>query len=272
VYQRWFPYRCIKALALLPLILIFHFTESLAEETKDTKEGVETKETKEPQEKKSKMSSKGAKTKEAKELSETKDSKESTVSLPPLLEKIEEKYKVAKTIVAEFNQINELAALKQKKPSSGKITVKRPNKVKWETLKPDVNLLVSDGKKIWNYTPPFDEDERGQVIEMKTKNFKSSLAAALLAGSFSVAKDMKIQKLEKDSDYSLLPKKGTAGSIKEALIKIDTDKLYIVQVVLVHKEGNRTEINLSNIELGKEIDDKIFEFEVPPNTDRVDQK
>jgi outer membrane lipoprotein carrier protein len=231
VYQRWFPYRCIKAFTFLPLILAFNLAESSAEKLKETK-----------------------------------------ISLPPLLEKIEEKYKLAKTIVAEFNQINEIAALKQKKPSSGKISVKRPDKVRWETLKPDVNLLVSDGKKIWNYTPPFDEDERGQVIEMKTKNFRSSLAAALLAGSFSVAKDMKIEKLDTDANYVLLPKKGTAGSIKEAQVKIDTEKLYIVQVVLLHKEGNRTEINLTNIELGKEIDDKVFEFEVPPNTDRVDQK
>ncbi len=190
--------------------------------------------------------------------------------MPPLLEKIEEKYKKAQTIVADFSQVNEIAALKQKKNSSGKISVKRPDKVRWETLKPDVNLLVSDGKKIWIYTPPFDEDERGQVIEKKTKDIKATLAHALLAGSFSAAKDMKIQKAEVENEYVLLPKKGTAGSVKQAQIKIDSSMLLITQVILIHREGNRTEINLTHIELGKDIDDHFFEFEPPPNTDRVD--
>ncbi|MCM2323798.1 MAG: outer membrane lipoprotein chaperone LolA [Oligoflexia bacterium] len=188
--------------------------------------------------------------------------------LPVLLREIEDKYTEAKTIAARFTQVNESAALQQKKTSSGIIFVKRPGKVRWETLAPDKNLLVSDGRKFWFYTPPFDEGESGQVIERKSADVKSKLAHALLSGSFSVARDLRIKQLG-PSEFSLLPKRGTAGTVSEARIQVDPDKKLIEKVTLSHRDGNRSEISLSQIELGKALGDELFVFEAPPNTDRV---
>lgn len=36
---------------------------------------------------------------------------------------------------------------------SGTVAVKRPNLFRWDTQKPDENLLVSDGKTVWYYNP-----------------------------------------------------------------------------------------------------------------------
>ena len=88
----------------------------------------------------------------------------SAVPLPSLLQAVEEKYAQSPTVQAEFTQINEVAALKTKKTSSGILIVKRPNKLRWETLKPDVSVLMSDGSTFWFYTPPFEEGDRGQLI------------------------------------------------------------------------------------------------------------
>jgi outer membrane lipoprotein carrier protein len=188
--------------------------------------------------------------------------------LPSILQEVEDRYAKAETLLADFEQVNESAALKQKKVSSGNIAVKRPNKVRWQTLKPDPNLLVSDGKKFWYYTPPFDKDERGQLIERDSSQAQSKLAQALLSGSFSVAKDMKIRQ-DSATQFTLIPKKGTAGSVKQAHIQIEPRQLIIKKVILEHKGGNRSEITLSNIQLGKKLGDDVFIFETPPNTDRV---
>jgi outer membrane lipoprotein carrier protein len=190
--------------------------------------------------------------------------------LPKLLQEVEAKYSKSKTLSAEFSQLNEDIILSQKKKSSGKIFVKRPTKVRWETLKPEVNILVSDGKRFWFYTPPFDEGERGQVVEKKSSEVQSKLVNALLAGSFSVARDMTIQE-KNPSTFLMIPKPGTAGTVTQATVEIDPAQKLIQKVTLDHKGGNRAEISLSQIELGKPLADEIFVFKAPPNTDKIDE-
>lgn len=189
--------------------------------------------------------------------------------LPQVLQDLEVKYIRAVTLQADFTQINEIAALKTKKTSSGVLMVKRPNKLRWETLKPDLNLLVSDGRHFWFYTPPFDEGEHGQVIEKKSSEINSKLANALISGSFSAAGDMKIRQ-ESPSTFLLVPKAGTAGTVSRAEIEIDPAEGVIRKVTLEHKGGNRSEITLSKIELGKKIGDDAFVFDAPPGTDKVE--
>src|SRR5206468_1371 len=96
------------------------------------------------------------------------------------------------------------------------------------------------------------------------------LANALLAGSLSVARQMKVQ--QKDASHFILtPKPGTAGTVAQAEIEVDPEKKLIDKVILNHKGGNRSEISLSDIKLGEDLKEDSFNFTPPPNTDKVDQ-
>jgi outer membrane lipoprotein carrier protein len=197
------------------------------------------------------------------------ESTEKSAALPALLQEVERRYSRAATLKAEFSQMNESASLGTKKNSSGEIMFKRPNKMRWETTSPDKSLLVSDGHKFWYYTPPFDESEHGQVIEKSSSQVESRLAHALLAGSFSAsAHDMKIEQ-KSDSEFILHPKKGTAGTVLKATIEIDPELKLIKKVDLVHRDGNRSEVTLKNIQLGPSIADSEFVFKAPANTDHL---
>jgi outer membrane lipoprotein carrier protein len=189
--------------------------------------------------------------------------------LPKLLQEIEVKYGQAGTLKAEYTQVTETRGLGQKKTSSGTLEVKRPNKLRWQQQKPDSNLLVSDGKTFWFYTPPFDEGERGQVIEKKTSEVQSRLATSLLAGSFSqAAKDMRVRP-RTEAIFMLQPKRGAAGSVASIEVEADPKAKTIQRVRLQHRDGNSSEITLKNIQLGEDTPDSRFEFSAPPNTDRV---
>lgn len=148
----------------------------------------------------------GMKPKKSKK-SETKASEtKATETFPLILKEIEEEYSKKGTLSANFIQLNENPALQQKKTTVGKLMVKIPDKVRWETEKPDQNLLIGDGKRFWYYTPPFDETERGQYIEKKSSQVQSKFASAILSGSFSGVKNMKtVQKSSKE--FILYPKK-----------------------------------------------------------------
>ena len=188
--------------------------------------------------------------------------------LPKLLQEIEAKYTKSATLSADFSQTNENAAFSQKKTSFGKIYFKRPSRIRWETISPDPNIMVSDGKHFWFYTPPFDSEERGQLIERPASAIQSKLANALLSGSFSVAHVVSIKKTS-PTTFQLVPVPGTADTVQKTTLVINPVQKLITKVILEHKGGNKSEISLSKVNIGPQLDDKLFVFSPPPNTDKM---
>ena len=127
---------------------------------------------------------------------------------------------------------------------------------------------MSNGKIFWFYTPPFDLGENGQLIERRSSEVQSQVATALLSGEFSKVPGIQV-KQKSDSTFLITPKSGTAGSVIRAEVTLDLSKNLIQKVALDHRGGNRSEISLSQIELGKPLPDDFFIFKAPPNTDRV---
>ncbi|NBU19842.1 outer membrane lipoprotein carrier protein LolA [bacterium] len=191
------------------------------------------------------------------------------VKLPDTLLAIEKKYKKAGTLEADFSQVNENSNLSQrKKLSSGKLQLRFPSQVRWDTQKPDRNLLVSDGQTFWYYTPPFDSDDQGQLIEKRASQVQSELAQDLLSASFSAIKSAKLSQ-ESSTRFLITPHAGRGGNVKEAVLEIDPKGLMIRKVILFYTGGNRSEITLSNIELGKPLLEELFHFKAPANTEMV---
>jgi outer membrane lipoprotein carrier protein len=188
--------------------------------------------------------------------------------LPALLKEVEAHYEKSPTLTAGFNQVTRTAAGSTKK-SSGTVEFKRPNKFRWQVKQPDPSISVSNGIKAWHYTPPFDEEDHGQVIVRPASQVQTKLANALLSGRFSAIRDMKITPSGANS-FTLVPKRGSAGTVKKAKIEVNADTKLIWKVTLDHAGGNRAEITLSNIELGKPLSDDEFNFKIPPNTDQAE--
>lgn len=193
-------------------------------------------------------------------------------SLPEELVTIEALYKESGTVTANFTQVSRSAATGIEKTTFGKIQIKQPNLVRWETTDPDPSLLVSNGKKFWFYTPPFDASDGGQVIIKKASQVQSRLAHALIAGAFSQSSVSREVRFEKRSKYQflLIPKPGRAGTVKSALIEIHPKDKRINKVILDHRDGNHAEILLQRIELGAQLPDSVFQFVPPKGTIVID--
>lgn len=193
--------------------------------------------------------------------------------MPAILKEIEAKYQQANSITSDFTQLNESSAMEgiqKAKPTHGTISIQKPDKIRWETVAPDANLLISNGQTLWVYTPPFDEGERGQLIQRPASQFQSKFARALLAGSFSKTKGIQIAELGPEK-FVIVPRKGSAGTVARAEIEVDPTQKLIHKIILNHSDGNRSEINLSNIDLSRKLPDSLFEFKAPANTDRMDE-
>jgi outer membrane lipoprotein carrier protein len=191
-------------------------------------------------------------------------------ALPELLAQVEAHYAKSGSISAEFAQDDLSATFGEKKSSQGTLAWKAPDSLRWETKAPEANLLVSNGKTVWVYTPPFDETENGQVIIRKASEVKSRLMDALLAGRFSRAlqQGLAIEVLPKKT-FALKPKKSAGGNLKQAIVTIGDDQPVIAKVSIEYRDGNKSTIELSSIKMGEPLEKSLFEFKVPPRTDIV---
>ena len=196
-------------------------------------------------------------------------SAQAAVKLPALLQEVQTQYQKSTGVQAQFDQLTDIKATKQVKKAKGRIWIQRPNKLRWETLEPDPNVLVSDGKTFWFYTPPFDKDERGQVIIKKTAQVQTQFLNALLSGSFDFSNGSTSIEEKGKNSFILKPKAGTAGDVLAAQITINPESHIITEVILTHTSGNRTEIKLRDINLSSKLDDKLFKFVPDRHTDQI---
>lgn len=190
-------------------------------------------------------------------------------SLPALLEQVQKEYKKAAGIEAEFDQLTEVKSTKSTKKAHGKIWIKHPNKLRWETVSPDQNILVSDGVTFWFYTPPFESGDRGQVIIKKTSQVQTQFLNALLSGSFDFSKSKTEVETKSNNVFLLKPDKNTAGDVKSAEITVSDVTKKIERVKLVHLSGNETTIQLNQIKLSGSLNDSLFRFVPDRNTDQL---
>jgi outer membrane lipoprotein carrier protein len=190
-------------------------------------------------------------------------------ALPALLEKVQAEYKKTSGLEAQFDQITEIKSTKQKKIAAGRIWIKQPNKLRWETLNPDPNILVSDGKTFWFYTPPFEKGDRGQVIIKRTAQVQTQFLNALLSGSFDFGKTKTEVETIKENEFLLKPKAGTAGDVLSAKLIIGLTSKKIEEVIIEHTSGNKTQIKLKEIHLTSGLEDKLFHFVPDRKTDKL---
>ena len=188
--------------------------------------------------------------------------------LPKELSELETAYSKHKTIEAKFTQTTETKLTGTEKKTSGVLTLQAPGRFRWETLVPDKNLLVSNGKKFWFYTPPFSQGDKGQVIVRKTAEIQSELATTLLSGSFSKLKKVSIEKKSK-FDFILKPEKGTAGSVTQIQLHLSFSGDKIERVILQHDNGNTADVSLSEIQFETPVPEGFFDFVTPPMTDVI---
>lgn len=217
-----------------------------------------------------KNAEKQPKNSEKKSKTQSPSTQKKNASAPDLkknpLAGVQEKYKNVKTLTAEFTQKLKNATLGTTKESSGRIYIKRPNKFRWETHKPEASILVGNGKKAWFYTAPFREGEKGQVMVKRAADVQSQLAIDLLSGQSESNKDFKIKDLK--DRLSLTPLKAS-GDIEHIELYIEKPTNLVYKLVLFTRSGNETELTLKDVNLSPKLNDTMFDFVPPPNTEEI---
>jgi outer membrane lipoprotein carrier protein len=86
------------------------------------------------------------------------------VDLQRLLKAVETRYNSVRTLEMDFEQVF-TAPNKARRTESGHLFLRKPGRMRWEYVKPDGKLFISDGTDYWTYFPLSRRAEKMKLKE-----------------------------------------------------------------------------------------------------------
>ena len=193
---------------------------------------------------------------------------DSNLSVDQILDRVENKYSNTE-FSADFIQKSFLKAMDIIDQASGKVYIKYPGKMRWEYEKPDRQIFVTDGEKLWVYRPTDNQVQVGKAPSF----FKSGKGASFLSDIRLIREkfDISMKKGNRDENdpffnLKLIPREKTLD-IAEILLMVSKQSWDVAQIVTVDLYGDENRIDLLNFAFGVKLDDSLFSFEIPEGAD-----
>ncbi len=190
---------------------------------------------------------------------------QSSLTLDEILDGVEKRYALS-GFSARFDQVSTIKAMEISDTAFGKIFIKRPGMMRWEYEKPEKQIIITDGKKLWVYKP----EDNQVMIGSAPSYFGEGKGANFLADIKSIRRKFKVT-IEKNGgdDYHLLKLMPQKKSFDLSVIYLSISKqtFDVVKIVTLNEYKDETIIKLSNLQFRKDLSDLMFSFEVPKGTD-----
>jgi outer membrane lipoprotein carrier protein len=187
-----------------------------------------------------------------------------SAALTKAIDGLQRHYRETRSFSAKFSE--EIAPVGATKRSrTGTVYFMKPGRMRWEFDEPSKELLVSDGKLIYDYDP-----ELNQVAEAPlTQALRTPGATEFLLGAGDITRDFNPALMENPDStlvhLRLAPKK--PGNTVELGLDPKTYNVETIQVV--DQLGNVTAMKFTNIVNNPPISESIFSFSPPAGADIV---
>lgn len=147
----------------------------------------------------------------------------------------------------------------------GTFAFQRPGKFRWEVRKPYAQLIVSDGKQVYQYDP-----DLAQVTVREVGKAIGASPAAILFGSGDLEQAFTVTSLpDKDGLQWLRAKPHNAADAGFAQVDIGMHDNLPVRILLLDAFGQTTRVDLSGMQANAVVPAGQFQFTAPKGTDVV---
>lgn len=179
-------------------------------------------------------------------------------------EQLRDFVKQVQSATGSFSQSTLDAQGNQRPAQTGEFAFERPGKFKWQVLKPYEQLVLSDGKQLYQYDPDLN-----QLTQRSVDQAIGTSPAAILFGSGDL--DQSFDLVARPDEDGLtwlraLPKGSDAGF---DYVDIGFAAGSPVRLVLLDAFGQQTVIQLSGIKTGISFRAGDFRFTPPADVDVV---
>jgi outer membrane lipoprotein carrier protein len=182
-----------------------------------------------------------------------------------LIHKVEQRYNKARTLTVDF--VEDYSIQGRRRPSeSGKLSLRKQGKMRWDYTKPAGKVFVSDGKMIYLYT---SEDNKVEKIPLKdTEDMRAPLA--FLLGHLDLKKEFRdfIVRPESGSTWLEAGAKSAKTPYEKIQMLISADG-QISKLNVMGRDASQLQFDLSHEQVNPEVNDSIFAFKIPPGAEVV---
>ena len=169
------------------------------------------------------------------------------------------------TLSADFSQVVRNRDGQIVDRASGKLSLSRPDRFRWDYQKPYLQTIVADGKQLWLY-----DSDLEQVTVRALEQGLGSTPAMLLSGSGKVGDAFSSAAVQRQGDwtwYRLAPKQ-QESDFDQVSLAFDR-KGELAAMELRDKLGQTTVIEFGALRRNVALDPQLFRFEPPPGADVI---
>lgn len=180
------------------------------------------------------------------------------------LENLQGFLEATKTLRADFSQVVISKNGKKPQQSTGVMMISRPGKFRWQIDRPDKQILVGDGERVWIYDP-----DLRQVTVRKMDAALGSTPAALLLGGNSLEKRFTLRETGENDGLAwveAVPKQADGG-FERLTLGFSGANLRVM--TLFDNFGQVTTFNFSRLERNTVLDPANFRFKPPAGVDVI---
>ena len=175
--------------------------------------------------------------------------------------KVQKSARATSSIVSDFTQTKHLFVLDNVITSEGKLVFKSPDKVRWEYVKPYLNVAIFKGNQLLVN----NEGKRQNIDLGSNKMFKSlnSLIVDSIKGDMFDENQFEITYYTYDDQYlvKFIPKdKRIKKFIAAFELKFSQDNADVEEVKLIEPNDDYTTITFQNKKLNTAVADSLFEI------------
>ena len=190
---------------------------------------------------------------------------ESDLTLEQILDRLEKHY-TGNNFEAEFIQESTVKAMQITDFASGKMFVRYPGKMRWEYEKPEKQVIITDGFKLWIYRPADNQVMTGSAPAF----FSDGKGASFLSDITLVRKKFHITLGEsKDIFFYELKLKPLEKTLDVTDIRLSVTKntFTVIRVITYNSYGDENRIEFLNHKFKADLKDSLFSFQAPEGAD-----
>ena len=186
-------------------------------------------------------------------------------SLDDVVREIENVYSRMTDLRADFTQTAFNKSLNQSIPARGTVYLKKGGKLRWEYTEPTPQEIVSDGKKLWVYTPTLNQANVADAPEALAGPAGSFLAGlGRLRTEFQVRFLNPAQPKDADGNWVLdLTPKQPLPTLTRLILSVDA-KSWEVRKAVVHDQfENTVTMRFTKMAVNSGLPERTFTFVAP---------
>jgi outer membrane lipoprotein carrier protein len=181
---------------------------------------------------------------------------------------VQRHYDSVRDFSADFVQEAESGVLRKKLVERGTVLVKKPGRMRWTYKQPEEKVFVSDGRRMYMYTPA----DKQVIVSAVPADDQATTAILFLSGKGRLDRDFKVSFVDggDPGTWTLrLDPKLPERDYDWLQISVDKDTYQLRTLTAADKQGTKSTFRFSNIKENVGLEDKAFAFSIPRGADVI---